>query len=115
MTDDVLFLSGPQVTAPGSGTQVLAHVRDLKSVRLRSPTPRNRDRAAEAVGSAEEAVSGASVDTDVLRRSAAVVVDDPATVAEHAEPVVNALRTGLPADLVGLGAQDAAAAKGESP
>ncbi|MFE2215981.1 hypothetical protein ACFW93_29070 [Streptomyces canus] len=78
-------------------------------------------------------------DTDVLRRSAAVVVGDPATVAEHAEPVVNALRAGLPTELVGLGdvltgravaragprdivhydsvglgTQDAAAAKGES-
>lgn len=139
----------------GSGTQALAHVRaiarvrDLKTVRLWSPTPRHRARAAEtlaelgfpaeAVGSAEEAVSGASlvaactlsttpvvhgewlapgctvvsvgsfeptrreVDTDVLRRSATVVVDDPATAAEHAGPVVDALRTGLLTELVGLG------------
>ncbi|MGX1478775.1 UNVERIFIED_CONTAM: alanine dehydrogenase [Streptomyces canus] len=142
----------------GSGTQALAHVRaiarvrDLTSVRLWSPTPRHRARAAEtlaelgfpaeAVGSAEEAVSGASlvaactlsttpvvhgewlapgctvvsvgsfeptrreVDTDVLRRavhSGAVVVDDPATAAEHAGPVVDALRTGLLTGLVGLG------------
>jgi alanine dehydrogenase len=124
-------------------------VRDLTSVRLWSPTPRHRARAAEtlaelglpaeAVGSAEEAVSGASlvaactlsttpvvhgkwlapgctvvsvgsfeptrreVDTDVLRRSATVVVDDPATAAEHAGPVVDALRTGLLTGLVGLG------------
>ncbi|WP_030615170.1 ornithine cyclodeaminase family protein [Streptomyces fulvoviolaceus] len=174
----------------GSGTQALAHVRaiarvrDLKSVRLWSPTPENRARAAEtlaaelglaveAADSAEQAVTGASVvaactlsttpvvrgewlapgctvvsvgsfeptrrevDTAVLRRSAAVVVDDPATAAGHAGPVVDALATGLltaddlvalggvltgrlvaragPADIVyynsvGLGIQDAAAA-----
>ncbi|MFK4104566.1 ornithine cyclodeaminase family protein [Streptomyces sp. NPDC019531] len=139
----------------GSGTQALAHVRaisrvrDLKSVRLWSPTPRHRARAAEtlsdlgfaaeAVGSAEEAVTGASlvatctlsrtpvvhgqwlapgctvasvgsfeptrreVDSDVLRRSAAVVVDDPATAAEHAGPIVEALATGEPTGLVALG------------
>ncbi|MDH6515337.1 alanine dehydrogenase [Streptomyces sp. SAI-135] len=142
----------------GSGTQALAHVRaiarvrDLKSVRLWSPTPHHRARAAgtladlglpvEAAGSAEEAVTGASlvaactlsttpvvrgewlapgctvvsvgsfeptrreVDAEVLRRavlSGAVVVDDPATAAEHAGPVVDALRTGLLTDLVGLG------------
>ncbi|MDQ0906341.1 alanine dehydrogenase [Streptomyces canus] len=144
----------------GSGTQAPAHVRaiarvrPLKSVRLWSPTPRNRNRTraaetpaelgfpAEAVGSAEEAVSGASlvaactlsrtpvvhgewlapgctvvsvgsfeptrreVDTDVLRRgvlSEAVAVDDPATAAEHAGPVVDALRAGLLTDPVGLG------------
>lgn len=146
----------------GSGTQALAHaraiarVRAVKSVRLWSPTPQNRARAAErlaaelglavqAVGTAEEAVTGASlvaactlsttpvvrgewltpgctvvsvgsfepgrreVDAEVLRRAAqsgAVVVDDPATAADHAGPVVEALREGLLAqeDLVGLGA-----------
>ncbi|MEV6174476.1 ornithine cyclodeaminase family protein [Streptomyces sp. NPDC051954] len=143
----------------GSGTQALAHaraisrVRDLKSVRVWSPTPENRARAAaalgaelgvatEPVGTAEEAVTGASlvaactlsatpvvrgqwlapgctvvsvgsfeptrreVDADVLRRSAAVVVDDVATAAEHAGPVVDALREGLLTtdDLVPLGA-----------
>jgi ornithine cyclodeaminase len=142
----------------GSGTQARAHVRaisrvrDLKSVRLWSPTPGHRTRAAgtladlglpvEAVGSAEEAVTGASlvaactlsttpvvrgewlapgctvvsvgsfepsrreVDTEVLRRavlSGAVVVDDPATAADHAGPVVDALGTGLLTELVGLG------------
>ncbi|MDH6606180.1 alanine dehydrogenase [Streptomyces sp. SAI-208] len=142
----------------GSGAQALAHVRaiarvrDLKSVRLWSPTPHHRARAAgtladlglpvEAAGSAEEAVTGASlvatctlsttpvvrgewlapgctvvsvgsfeptrreVDAEVLRRavlSGAVVVDGPATAAEHAGPVVDALRTGLLTDLVGLG------------
>ncbi|MFD5008833.1 ornithine cyclodeaminase family protein [Streptomyces chartreusis] len=143
----------------GSGTQALAHaravarVRELKSVRLWSPTERNRARAAqalttelglavEAVGTAEEAVTGASlvaactlsttpvvqgewlapgctvvsvgsfepgrreVDDDVLLRAASVVVDDPATAAEHAGPVAHALREGAlaPEDLVGLGA-----------
>ncbi|MGW4169928.1 ornithine cyclodeaminase family protein [Streptomyces chartreusis] len=143
----------------GSGTQALAHaravarVRELKSVRLWSPTERNRARAAqeltaelglavEAVGTAEEAVTGASlvaactlsttpvvrgewlapgctvvsvgsfepgrreVDDDVLLRAASVVVDDPETAAEHAGPVVHALREGAlaPEDLVGLGA-----------
>ncbi|MER5939318.1 ornithine cyclodeaminase family protein [Streptomyces sp. NPDC001928] len=143
----------------GSGTQALAHaravarVRELKSVRLWSPTARNRLRAAEqltaelglavqAVGTAQEAVTGASlvvactlsttpvvrgewlapgctvvsvgsfepgrreVDAQVLLRAASVVVDEPATAAEHAGPVVDALRAGVlaPEDLVGLGA-----------
>ncbi|WP_406120060.1 ornithine cyclodeaminase family protein [Streptomyces sp. NBC_00989] len=143
----------------GSGTQALAHVRaiarvrDLTSVRLWSPNPRRRARAAqtltaqlpfpvEAVDTAKEAVSGASVvaactlsttpvvhgtwlapgctvvsvgsfeptrsevDQEVLRRSAAVVVDDPETAAEHAGPIVDALRAGLltPDDLIPLGA-----------
>lgn len=146
----------------GSGTQALAHaravarVRAVESIRLWSPTARHRARAAErlsaelnlavrAVGTAEEAVSGASlvaactlsttpvvrgewlapgctvvsvgsfepgrreVDAEVVRRAAesgAVVVDDPATAAGHAGPVVDALHEGLlaPGDLVGLGA-----------
>ncbi|MEU1408723.1 ornithine cyclodeaminase family protein [Streptomyces sp. NPDC005728] len=77
------------------------------------------------------------VDTDVVRRAAAVVVDDAGTAAGHAGPVVDALRDGLltadaliplgdvltgrrsartaPEDIVyynstGLGIQDAAAA-----
>ncbi|KUO14395.1 ornithine cyclodeaminase family protein [Streptomyces dysideae] len=62
----------------GSGTQALAHaravarVREVKSVRLWSPTPRNRSRAADtlvaelgvaahAVDTPEEAVTGASL------------------------------------------------------
>ncbi|WP_043671971.1 ornithine cyclodeaminase family protein [Streptomyces xylophagus] len=143
----------------GSGTQALAHVRaiarvrDLKSVRLWSPNPQRRAHAAEAlsaqlpfpveaVDTAKEAVTGASVvaactlsttpvvhgawltpgctvvsvgsfeptrsevDAEVLRRSAAVVVDDPETAAGHAGPVVTALRDGLlaPDDLIPLGA-----------
>ncbi|MFC8240710.1 ornithine cyclodeaminase family protein [Streptomyces chartreusis] len=150
---------GADLALLGSGTQALAHaravarVRELKSVRLWSPTERNRARAAqeltaelglavEAVGTAEEAVTGASlvaactlsttpvvqgqwlapgctvvsvgsfepgrreVDDDVLLRAASVVVDDPATAAEHAGPVVHVLREGAlaPEDLVGLGA-----------
>lgn len=150
---------GADLALLGSGTQALAHaravarVRELKSVRLWSPTERNRARAAqeltaelgvavEGVGTAEEAVTGASlvaactlsttpvvqgqwlapgctvvsvgsfepgrreVDDDVLLRAASVVVDDPATAAEHAGPVVHALREGAldPEDLVGLGA-----------
>lgn len=139
----------------GSGTQALAHVRaiarvrDLKSVRLWSPTPRHRARAArtlmdlgfpaEPAGTAEEAVRGAclvaactlsttpvvrgqwlapgctvvsvgsfeptrrEVDAEVLRRSATVVVDDPATAAEHAGPVVAALASGEAPELVALG------------
>lgn len=170
----------------GSGTQALAHVRalvrvrDLKSVRLWSPTLRNRTRAAETltaelgiavepVRTAAEAVAGASiiaactlsatpvvlgewlapgctvvsvgsfeptrreVDAEAVRRSAAVVVDDPETAAHHAGPVVAAqlapddliplggVLTGThtartaPGDIVyynstGLGVQDAAAA-----
>ncbi|MCL7426066.1 ornithine cyclodeaminase family protein [Streptomyces sp. YS415] len=174
----------------GSGTQALAHVRalarvrELKSVRLWSPTARNRARAAETltaelgiavepVGTAEEAVTGAGlvaactlsatpvvrgewlapgctvvsvgsfeptrreVDAEAVRRSAAVVVDDPETAAHHAGPVMDALAAGAltaqdliplggvltgtrtgraaPADIVyynsvGLGIQDAAAA-----
>ena len=143
----------------GSGTQALAHVRaiarvrNLTSVRLWSPNPERRTRAAETLAAelpcpveplatAREAVTGASivaactlsttpvvhgewltpgctvvsvgsfeptrseVDLDVLRRSAAVVVDDPETAAEHAGPIVDALREGLltPDDLIPLGA-----------
>ncbi|MGV9452096.1 ornithine cyclodeaminase family protein [Streptomyces sp. NPDC003635] len=150
-------LAGPDSTdlaVLGSGVQALAHVRalsrvrDLKSVRLWSPTVANRTRAArtltaelgiavEPVGTAEEAVTGASlvaactlsatpvvrgawlapgctvvsvgsfeptrreVDAEVVRRSAAVVVDDPETAAHHAGPVVAARLT--PEDLVPLG------------
>jgi ornithine cyclodeaminase/alanine dehydrogenase-like protein (mu-crystallin family) len=142
----------------GSGTQALAHaravarVRDLKAVRVWSPTPERRVRAAEllaaelgiaveATATPREAVTGASlvaactlsttpvvrgawlapgctvvsvgsfeptrseVDAEVVRRAKAVVVDDPATAAEHAGPVVDALRDRLlaRADLIGLG------------
>jgi ornithine cyclodeaminase len=142
----------------GSGTQALAHaravarVRDLRSVRVWSPTPERRVRAArllaaelgitvKAVGSAEEAVAGppmvaactlsstpvvrgewlapgctvvsvgsfepsrSEVDAEVVRRAAAVVVDDPATAAGHAGPVVDALRSKTLAyeDLIPLG------------
>ncbi|MFF6986710.1 ornithine cyclodeaminase family protein [Streptomyces sp. NPDC010273] len=143
----------------GSGTQALAHVRaiarvrDLTCVRLWSPNPGRRTRAAETLAAelpfpvepsatAREAVTGASVvaactlsttpvvhgewlapgctvvsvgsfeptrsevDPEVLRRSAAVVADDPETAAEHAGPIVGALREGLltPGDLIPLGA-----------
>jgi ornithine cyclodeaminase/alanine dehydrogenase-like protein (mu-crystallin family) len=142
----------------GSGTQALAHarsvarVRDLRAVRIWSPTPERRARAArllaaelgipvKAVDSAEEAVAGlpmvaactlsstpvvrgewlapgctvvsvgsfepsrSEVDTEVVRRAAAVVVDDPETAAEHAGPVVDALRAGTLTrqDLIPLG------------
>ena len=43
-----------------------------------------------SVGSFEP--SRSEVDTEVVRRAAAVVVDDPATAAGHAGPVVDALR-----------------------
>ncbi|MFI6550851.1 ornithine cyclodeaminase family protein [Streptomyces prunicolor] len=57
-----------------------------------------------SVGSFEPTRS--EVDPEVLRRSAAVVVDDPETAAEHAGPIVDALRDGLltPEDLIPLGA-----------
>ncbi|MER6208554.1 ornithine cyclodeaminase family protein [Streptomyces sp. NPDC001642] len=57
-----------------------------------------------SVGSFEPTRS--EVDPDVLRRSAAVVADDPDTAAEHAGPIVGALREGLltPGDLIPLGA-----------
>jgi ornithine cyclodeaminase len=142
----------------GSGTQALAHarsvarVRDLRAVRIWSPSPERRARAArllaaelgipvKAVDSAEEAVAGlpmvaactlsstpvvrgewlapgctvvsvgsfepgrSEVDTEVVRRAAAVVVDDPETAADHAGPIVDALRSGklTHADLIPLG------------
>ncbi|MGW0653497.1 ornithine cyclodeaminase family protein [Streptomyces umbrinus] len=142
----------------GSGTQALAHarsvarVRDLRAVRIWSPNPERRARAArllaaelgipvKAVGSAEEAVAGlpmvaactlsstpvvrgewlapgctvvsvgsfepsrSEVDTEVVRRATSVVVDDPETAAEHAGPVVDALRAGTLTrqDLIPLG------------
>lgn len=145
----------------GSGVQARAHVRaiarvrTLRSVRIWSPTPRNRLAAAaelaaelgiegidvEATATAEEAVADAHIvaactlsetpvvlgswlpkgctvvsvgsveptrcetDPEVLRRAAAVVVDDPATAAGHCGPVVAALRSGDIGrqDLVALG------------
>ncbi|WP_328844239.1 ornithine cyclodeaminase family protein [Streptomyces sp. NBC_00258] len=142
----------------GSGTQALAHarsvarVRDLRAVRIWSPSPERRARAArllaaelgipvKAVDSAEEAVAGlpmvaactlsstpvvrgewlapgctvvsvgsfepgrSEVDTEVVRRAAAVVVDDPETAADHAGPIVDALSSGTVthADLIPLG------------
>jgi ornithine cyclodeaminase len=56
-----------------------------------------------SVGSFEPTRS--EVDADVVRRAAAVVVDDPETVREHAGPVVAALRDRLltPDDLIPLG------------
>lgn len=142
----------------GSGTQALAHaravarVRDLRSVRVWSPNPARRARAArrlatelgvatKAVDTTEEAVTGlpmvaactlsstpvvrgawltpgctvvsvgsfeptrSEVDREVVRRAAAVVVDDPETAAEHAGPIVDALRDGAltRSDLIPLG------------
>lgn len=57
-----------------------------------------------SVGSFEPTRS--EVDTEVVRRAAAVVVDDPATAAEHAGPVIEALARGLltPSGLIPLGA-----------
>ncbi|MFF4545958.1 ornithine cyclodeaminase family protein [Streptomyces sp. NPDC001435] len=156
--DALAVPGGVEPAVLGSGTQALAHVRaiarvrEVTSVRLWSPTPAHRARAARtlaaeldvpvrAADSAEEAVTGASlvaactlsttpvvrgewlapgctvvsvgsfeptrreVDTEVVRRAAVVVVDDPATAAGHAGPVVDALREGLlaPGDLVPLG------------
>ncbi|MFD4412573.1 ornithine cyclodeaminase family protein [Streptomyces sp. NPDC058476] len=56
-----------------------------------------------SVGSFEPTRS--EVDAEVVRRAAAVVVDDPETAAEHAGPVVDALREGRLAreDLIPLG------------
>lgn len=56
-----------------------------------------------SVGSFEPTRS--EVDLEVVRRAAAVVVDDPGTAAEHAGPVVDALRDGRLAreDLIPLG------------
>lgn len=56
-----------------------------------------------SVGSFEP--SRSEVDAEVVRRAAAVVVDDPETAAEHAGPVVDALRDGRLAqeDLIPLG------------
>jgi ornithine cyclodeaminase len=143
----------------GSGVQALAHaqalarVRRLRAIRLWSPTPAHRERAAHvlavdlgltvtAVDTAEQAVAdmpmvvtctlsstpvvqGAwladgctlvsvgsfeptrcEVDDEVLRRAAAVVVDDPATAVEHAGPIIQALANGLLVEsrLIPLGA-----------
>ncbi|MEU2585486.1 ornithine cyclodeaminase family protein [Streptomyces avermitilis] len=57
-----------------------------------------------SVGSFEPTRS--EVDAEVLRRATAVVVDDPGTAAEHAGPVVDALRERrlAPDDLIPLGA-----------
>ncbi|MCZ4511831.1 ornithine cyclodeaminase family protein [Streptomyces sp. ActVer] len=156
--DALAIPDGTELGLIGSGTQALAHarsvarVRDLRAVRIWSPSPDRRARAArllaaelgipvKAVDSAEEAVAGlpmvaactlsstpvvrgewlapgctvvsvgsfepsrSEVDTDVVRRSAAVVVDDPGTAAEHAGPVVAALCSGTLAheDLIPLG------------
>ncbi|MFF4029344.1 hypothetical protein ACFYZ2_06165 [Streptomyces sviceus] len=82
MTDDVLLHPGQRATRPRDAT-----------------TGRS---AAEPGGGAFEATRR-EADTGVLRRSTTVVVDDPATAAEHPRPFGSALRTGLPTALVGLG------------
>ncbi|WP_326727587.1 ornithine cyclodeaminase family protein [Streptomyces phaeochromogenes] len=156
--DALAIPDGTELGLIGSGTQALAHarcvarVRDLRAVRIWSPNPERRARAArllaaelgipvKAVDSAEEAVAGlpmvaactlsstpvvrgewlapgctvvsvgsfepsrSEVDAEVVRRAAAVVVDDPETAAAHAGPVVDALRAGTLTrqDLVPLG------------
>lgn len=142
----------------GSGTQALAHaralsrVRSFTEVRVWSPTPANRNGAADRLGAeldadvrstetAEEAVRGACIvaactssrepvvrgtwldegctvisvgsfqpdrceaDPEVITRSSAVVVDDVATGAKHAGPIVQGLAAGdlTEEDLAGLG------------
>ncbi|MGC0336488.1 hypothetical protein [Streptomyces sp. SLBN-8D4] len=52
------------------------------------------------VGGGAFEVTRREAETGVLRRSATVVVGDPATAAEDAGPVGGALRTGLPTGLV---------------
>lgn len=130
--DALAIPDGTELGLIGSGTQALAHarcvarVRDLRAVRIWSPNPERRARAArllaaelgipvKAVDTAEEAVAGlpmvaactlsstpvvrgewlapgctvvsvgsfepsrSEVDTEVVRRAASVVVDDPET------------------------------------
>lgn len=115
MTDDVLFLSGPQVTVLGSGAGA-----KCGSVNPGNPATRTAAESVIAVGapatpdSADPAVLGSGTRAlahEPTRREADTGAVRP-SAAENVGPIVNALKTGPPTDLVGLGIQDAAAATG---
>ncbi|WP_020123865.1 hypothetical protein [Streptomyces canus] len=110
----------PDSAVLGTGTWALARGREVPAgteeavadacpVAARTPGPTPVVRGTRPVPGCAVVGGGAfeagrrEADTGVLRRSARVVVDDPATAAEHAGPVGGALRTGLPTGLVGLG------------
>jgi hypothetical protein len=100
----------------GTGTQALTRGREVPAgteeavagacpVAARTPgaKPVVRGRPAPGcavVGGGAFEVTRREAETGVLRRSATVVVGDPATAAEDAGPVGGALRTGLPTGLV---------------
>ncbi|MEU0945774.1 hypothetical protein ABZ379_23825 [Streptomyces canus] len=91
--------------APGDTEEAVAGAC-LSAARTPSTTPVVRGTppmpGCTVVGGGAFEASRREVETGVLRRSASVVVDDPATVAEPG-PVGGAFRTGLPTGLVGLG------------
>ncbi|MFD8419034.1 ornithine cyclodeaminase family protein [Streptomyces sp. NPDC059668] len=99
---------GVAVEAAGSAEEAVAGASMVAACTL-SSTPVVRGEwlapgcTVVSVGSFEPTRS--EVDAEVVRRAAAVVVDDPVTAAEHAGPVVEALARGLlaPDDLIPLG------------
>lgn len=116
---DVLFLSGLQVTVLGSGAG-----SKLGSVNPGNPATGLRT-AAESVIAVGAPATPDGADLAVLgsgtrllaraheptRREADTGVVRP-SAAENVGPVMKALEAGLPTEPVGLGIQDAAAAKG---
>ncbi|MFG3589644.1 ornithine cyclodeaminase family protein [Streptomyces sp. NPDC047990] len=100
---------GIAVEAAGSAREAVAGAPMVAACTLsRTPVVRGAWLApgctVVSVGSFEPTRS--EVDAEVVRRAAAVVVDDPVTAAEHAGPVVEALARGVlaPDDLIPLGA-----------
>ncbi|MFF2379379.1 ornithine cyclodeaminase family protein [Streptomyces sp. NPDC058108] len=100
---------GIAVEAAGSAREAVAGAPMVAACTLsRTPVVRGEWLApgctVVSVGSFEPTRS--EVDAEVVRRAAAVVVDDPVTAAEHAGPVVEALARGVlaPDDLIPLGA-----------
>jgi ornithine cyclodeaminase len=99
---------GIEVTAAGTAEEAVADAHIVAACTL-SETPvvlgawLPKGCTVVSVGSVEP--TRRETDPDVMRRAAAVVVDDPDTAAGHCGPVVAALRSGdlVQEDLIALG------------